>query len=1090
MSHAQLALKTGQAKLWILLVGVSQYQDQRFPILQYSTVDTQRLADAFTEVIQEFPNTTLKLHHDNALPPTLSEVRSSLQEIVEHAKPDDTVLFYFSGHGALDSRMQQVVFCMADTQKDAMLQTGLSVISLLGSLGNCAAKQQILWVDACHANGMTLQTDTPEILDNPTWQLSEMFRQRAAQNPGFQALLSCEHKQQSWKFPELGHSIFSHFLIEGLRGGAANPQGVVIASVLGNYVHDRMIQYIDRTNQQLEWLHRDGENRSSKAIVQKPVRIGNAQLHLPIGIRPKDPLEYLFPEIKAPDIEPPLARSASRRKPTLEAKNLVPPPIEKPTTIEPTIPPLQKIVPEAPAPEPIPEIISIEPVLPKAQEPVSEFVEPPVLDVNPPVPLIEAPQAEEIQVEEIQAEEIQVEPTLSIEIEPPQPEIPESISLQETQPEAKVSAAPEPSSDLSPIETPVADPPVFFTPSPIEEPPLEVVEPIATDLNVSEVSPEWIDPTPLTQEPSLPNEIDPWHEADDITESISLRSNPVEPQHALPKVADSIAPVKPPRTRQDTQRQIQRFQHVTKERWNSAAIALNGAVRKTTQSVGNFATSQQAQAKQQASLLRNSLSKKLGSLSQATRQAANSGQTLYRQSVAEANHIATDAVQNLDRSTRNLHQTANTAWSKAAERTQAPETRQLATTALKTLGVVTLSMAGVGAYLYRNDQIHQVQTLSSTATTQMQSNQNSQALATALKAGQILQRVDRPWNFVPESLKLSTIATLQQAVSLADNTSPPIGAGFANATLSPDQKAFAISTPKNTIQIWRQNDAQLQQRETELSGHKAAIAKLIFSPDGKRLASASADKTIKIWDVEKGILIQTLAAHTQAVTALSFRSDGEVLASGSADQTIKLWGVSNGRILDTFKGHNAVASVIRFSPDGRILAAGTKTNTIHLWYPDSQNPVLLGSHDRTAVGQGINDLAFTPDGKTIASAGADKTIRLWNVGSATTEREAIPTQTLTGHEEEVTSLSFTASGQILASGGRDLTIRLWNMRDGTFLKTLLGAKDPIEQLSFTANDQSLSSVGNQYGLKIWSLDLNSLMETGCQLAGSQTMGCS
>lgn len=1087
MSHAQLALKTGQAKLWILLVGVSQYHDQRFPILQYSTVDTQRLADAFTEVIQEFPDTSLKLHHDNALPPTLSEVRSSLQDIVEHAKPDDTVLFYFAGHGALDSRMQQVVFCLADTQKDAMLQTGLSAISLLGSLGNCAAKQQILWIDACHANGMTLQTDTPEILDNPTWQLSEMFRQRASQNPGFQALLSCDHKQQSWKFPELGHSIFSHFLIEGLRGGAANPQGIVTASVLGNYVHDRMIQYIDRTNQQLEWLHRDGENRSSKAIVQKPARFGNAQLQLPIGVRPKDPLEYLFPEIKAPDIEPPLARSASRRKPTLDAQNLIPPPIEKPTTIEPTIPPFQKIVPEQPAPEPIPEVISIEPVLPKAQEPVSEFVEPSVLDANLPTPLIEAPEVEEIPVEPTPP----IEPAID-EIELARPEIPEPISLQETQPEANVSAAPEPSSDLSSIQQPVADSPISFAPSPIEEPRLEVVEPIAIAPAVSEVSLEWVESAPLTQEPSPPNEIEPEHEAaaSDLADSIALGSHSVESQHALPEVADSIAPVKPPRTRPDTQRQVQRFQRVIKKRWNSAAIAFNGTVRGATQSVGNFATSQQTQAKQQVSLLRNSLSKKIGSLSQATRQAANSGQTLYRQSVAEANHIATDAVQNLDRSTRNLHQTANTAWSKAAERTQAPETRQLATTALKTLGVVTLSMAGIGAYMYRNDRIHQVQTLSSTATTQMQSNQDSQALATALKAGQMLQSVDRPWNFVPESLKLSAIATLQQAVSMAEGSSTPIGAGFANVTLSPDQKTFAVSTRKNTIQIWRQNDAQLQQRETELSGHKAAIAKLIFSPDGKRLASSSADKTIKIWDVEKGILIQTLAAHTQAVTALSFRSDGEVLASGSADQTIKLWGISNGRILDTFQGHNAVASVIRFSPDGRILAAGTTTNTIHLWYPDSQNPVLLGSHDRTAVGQGINDLAFTPDGKTIASAGVDKTIRLWNVGSATTEREAIPTQTLTGHEEEVTSLSFNASGQILASGGRDRTIRLWNMQDGTFLKTLLGAKDPIEQLTFTANDQSLFSVGNQYGLKIWNLDLNSLMETGCQLAGSRTIGCS
>lgn len=1006
MSQAQLALKTGQAKFWILLVGVSQYYDRRFPTLQYSTIDTQRLADAFADVTQEFQDISVKVHHDSALPPTVSAVRSSLQEIVENAQPQDTVLFYFSGHGALDARMQQVVFCLADTQKDTMLQTGLSALSLLGSLGNCAAKQQILWVEACHANGMMPQTDATELLDNPTCHLIEMFQRQASQVPGFQSLLSCDRAQQSWKFPELGHGVFTHFLIEGLRGGAANPQGIVTASVLENYVRDRTVQYIDRTNQQLEWLHRDGKKHSSKAIVQKPVRIGNAQVQVPLGIRPKDPLEYLFPEIKAPNIEPPLARCAPLHQPKLNP--VVPPPIEKPATIEPAIPPIQKIVPESiPSPELTLEIKSLDPVPPIVQEPIAEFIEPSELKKISPEPVepVQKPQTEKIQVESAPS------------IQP--------VSVEETLPEEI---------ELIPlVQEPVA----------IEETVLpEVAKPVQPESSeIQAISPELSAATP-----------------------------------------EAIAPVEPPRKRNETQRQIKRFHRITKKRLNSAATTLNGAVREATQSAGNFATFQHAQARQQAVHLHSAISTKLNALSQSTRQAATVGQMLYRQRAAEVSHIATDAVQNLDRSTRSLTQSA-------FEQTQKPETRQFLTAVLKSLGMITIGIAGVGLYVHRNDQIHEIQTLTSAATTETQSNQTKQALSNALKAGHTLQQVDRPWNFVPESLKLSTIATLQQAIALTGSTPTPIGVALSNATLSPDQNTFAASTPKNTIQIWR-SDA-VPQPKTELGGHKAPIIRLVFSPDGKRLASASEDKTIKIWDVEKGILIQTLSAHTQAVTALSFRSDGEVLASGSIDQTIKLWSVSKGRILDTFKGHNATASVIRFSPDGRILAAGALTNTIHLWYPDSQNPVLLGSHSRMATTQGISDLAFSPDGKTIASAGADRTVKLWNIGAATVDRETLPTQTLTGHENEVTSLSFSASGQILASGGHDRTIRLWNMQDGTFIKTLFGSPDPIEQIAFSADGKSLSSIGNLYGSKRWSLDLDSLMKAGCQLAGTRSQaGCS
>ncbi|MBE9009266.1 caspase family protein [Pseudanabaenaceae cyanobacterium LEGE 13415] len=1031
----QSTLKTGQATLWVLLVGVNQYHDRRFPTLQYSTIDTQRLAEAFADVTQEFPQKSIQVYHDYATEPTLDAVRSSLEAIVSQAKPEDTVVFYFCGHGALDPQLQQAVLCLSDTQKDAMLRTGLSAIKLLGMMGSCAAKHQILWIDVCHANGMTAQSETPELLDSPIEQLVQMFRQQAAQNLKFQALLSCDAKQQSWKFPELGHGIFSHFLIEGLRGAAANPQGVVTASVLANYVHDRTVQYIDRTNQQLTWLHRDTENRPSKAIVQTPARIAQSQTQTVLGIKPQDPLELLFPNIKAENIDPPLDRSASLVKPKVD----IPPPIEKPSSIEPAIPLIQKIVPES--------------IVSKAEEPV-----------------IERSIHEDLAIEShvVEADSHSVEEAVSEPIElaneDPIPLI-ETSELESDLEEADLSIQEKISQPIDP-ETPLTED--FLETHTIQE---TISQPINPETSLTEDRPEIQENVSQSIEPeiSLDEEVTTGSRSSHIQESIS---KPVEPvispiQEPIPQ-----AIVKPivRRKRNNTQRQIKRLKNATQKQLKQTATTLS----KATQAAGEFASTQHAQSKQRAAELQDNFSARLNEFNRFLHQVTSSGQAVYRQRTTEASHITVRTIHNVDRSTRNLSQSA-------FEHTQKPESRRMMMTGLKVFGVVAVAVTGVGLYQWRNEQIQAVQQLSSAAATQLESGQPS-AFSSALKAGRKLQEVDRPWNFVPQSLRISTAATLQQAIAFSEMPTTPVGVSLSNATLSPDQRTFAVSTRDNTIQLWQRNGEKLQQLGTGFKGHKGAITHLVFSPDGKRLASASQDKTIKLWDVEKGILIQTLSAHTQAVTALSFRSDGEVLASGSADQTIKLWSVSQGKILDTFKGHNAIASVIRFSPDGRILAAGMLDNSIHLWYPDSQNPVRLGSHDQPSdKPQGITDLAFTPDGKTIASAGSDDTIKLWTVGNANSERDSVPNQTLSGHENTVTSLSFSADGQILASGGRDRTIRLWNMQNGSFIKTLVGSQDPIEQIAFGADSKALLSVGNRYGLRTWNLDLNRLIESACRV---------
>ncbi|MEA5515899.1 eIF2A-related protein [Nodularia sp. UHCC 0506] len=295
-SHSTHTLEMGEAQLWLLLVGVNKYQDKRLPSLRYSAVDCQGLAAALADATQGFPQTEERVHHDlTSQLPTLSAVRASLQQITAAAQPQDTILFYFSGHGMLEPNVQQAFLCLTDTQTDDLLHTGLGLQEILQQLGNSQAQTQLVWLDACHSGSLTFRNSRSETtapsLPNPTSQMVELLRQRAKQSKGFYALLSCDTNQQSWEFPELGHGVFTYYLMRGLRGEAADSQGLIDADGLYRYVYHQTRRYIEQTNQQLRLINQQNKSRGDTNLYseypqQTPKRIVEGVGEVILGLKP------------------------------------------------------------------------------------------------------------------------------------------------------------------------------------------------------------------------------------------------------------------------------------------------------------------------------------------------------------------------------------------------------------------------------------------------------------------------------------------------------------------------------------------------------------------------------------------------------------------------------------------------------------------------------------------------------------------------------------------------------------------------------------------------------------------------------------
>lgn len=295
-NRAASALETGAAKLWMLSIGVNHYQDATLPPLRYAAVDCQGISAALAAATQQFPHKDLAIFHDLATElPTLATVTASLRRIVSEARSPDTVAIYFSGHGVVEPIAKQTVLCLRDTDASDLLNTGLPIQSLLQQLQDCAAHARLLWLDACHSGNLSLTaapTDRQVTLLNPSGQLIESLRQGVSQHQGFYALLSCDEGQHAWEFPDLGHGVFSYYLMLGLRGEAADARGVIAADGLYHYAYRQTVSYIDTLNQQLRLSARERRERGERCWFpvyspQMPKRIVSGVGEIVLGLEPR-----------------------------------------------------------------------------------------------------------------------------------------------------------------------------------------------------------------------------------------------------------------------------------------------------------------------------------------------------------------------------------------------------------------------------------------------------------------------------------------------------------------------------------------------------------------------------------------------------------------------------------------------------------------------------------------------------------------------------------------------------------------------------------------------------------------------------------
>jgi tetratricopeptide (TPR) repeat protein len=293
---SSLDIATQSGTRHALAVGISQYQDNSIPNLKFAAQDAQ---DFSRLLIDEgrFPETQVHVLTDGDA--SLRNIRRAFTDLRRNTEPDDLIAIYFAGHGSPDtygigssgnSEMTWKYLVPADAERDYLEDTAFPLTALQKNFDDYVAEHVVVFLDSCYSGSD--EEDGRGFSDvGARAVMSDVMLDDLASEKGRAILAACEANELAYEHEDLGHGLFTHFLLKGLAG-EASPTGHGPVNVA--HLYDYLTVHVP-----LE-AKKQGKR-------QRPVLKGDRGLRLPITF-PRSSVPSLQPD-PPPDPDPPEDRS-------------------------------------------------------------------------------------------------------------------------------------------------------------------------------------------------------------------------------------------------------------------------------------------------------------------------------------------------------------------------------------------------------------------------------------------------------------------------------------------------------------------------------------------------------------------------------------------------------------------------------------------------------------------------------------------------------------------------------------------------------------------------------------------------------------
>jgi len=197
--------------------------------------------------------------------PTNTNILFSVESLARLMKPQDTFIFYFSGHGMMRDGKAFLLSINADKRSVRTLKlSGVPMDELRASMSKIKARQVLFIVDACRNDPDAGKGDEDNLLTDDFAR--NVRAMPGSDNSGFPSatatLYSCSKGERAYEYHDKKQGVFSYFLVKGLRGEAVDSDGNITFNSLADYTQKEVTKWARaRNKKQTPWPILEGRAR-------------------------------------------------------------------------------------------------------------------------------------------------------------------------------------------------------------------------------------------------------------------------------------------------------------------------------------------------------------------------------------------------------------------------------------------------------------------------------------------------------------------------------------------------------------------------------------------------------------------------------------------------------------------------------------------------------------------------------------------------------------------------------------------------------------------------------------------------------------